>query len=159
MTGSILRIVSVTYFVPVMVKDHVTVTDLKSVTVTVTSTSDMVDDSSDIENSLSVLHCTALPCPVCYNPVDHCTFVLYIASLYSNVYILSMKSSHSPTQHYHTALSGADQDHHLYLIQPWPRSCCPSSYNGKLVPPTQKRLISAYLQNKCCIFRKIPIIT
>ena len=40
----------------------------------------------------------------------------------------------------------------LYLIQPWPCSCCPSSYNGNLVPPTQKRFNSAYLQNLICIF-------
>ena len=52
-----------------MVKDHVTVTDPKSVTVTVTSTSDMVDDSGDIENRLSVLHCTVQPCTDHYNPV------------------------------------------------------------------------------------------
>ena len=60
---------TVTYFVSVMVKDHVTVTDPKSVTVTVTSTSDKVDDSGDIENRLSVLHCTVQPCTAHYKTV------------------------------------------------------------------------------------------
>ena len=34
-------------------------------------------------------------------------------------------------------------------------SCWPSSYNGNVVQPTQKRFNSAYLQNKFCICQKI----
>ena len=42
---------------------------------------------------------------------------------------------------------------HLYLIQPWPCSCCPKLQNENLVQPTQKWFYSAYLQHT--IFGKI----
>ena len=75
--GSILWTYRVIFSVPVMVKDPVTVTDPKSVTVT--STSDILDDSGWHRKQLicTALHCTALPCNVNYNPVEHCTCVMY----------------------------------------------------------------------------------